>query len=58
MQQKIDALVEKARDRHGDITPCGGKEFWHECITGHEEGELMLWYNCSLNSTHIVIEGS
>lgn len=48
-----ERMIQKARERDGDITPCSGKT-WAESFTVYGD-EILLWYNAG-RDTHSVLE--
>lgn len=51
--EKINRLIEAAKEEFGEIVPCGGKA-WDQCLTRH--GELNLfWFNTADGSTHVML---
>jgi hypothetical protein len=46
-------LVKKAKEKYGDIFPCVNKNDFSECLT-EEIGSIILWFNTSDNSTHVL----
>ena len=56
MNERIENLIKLAKVKHGDdITPCPQFDSFYESVT-IDNDKLILWYNCPMNSTHIVIE--
>ncbi len=58
MDEKKQALIERARKTYGKITPCGHKATLDECFT-EAQGKLILWFNDTGESTkveHIDVE--
>lgn len=50
------AMINRAREQHGHITPCSGKT-WEECFQLHGHGVLMFYFNDITGNTHVVTEG-
>jgi hypothetical protein len=53
MQQLKNSMIERAREKHERIFPCGGREELSECFTT-DCGLLLFWYNTEDRSTHLI----
>jgi len=53
MSRRKRALIDQARERHGEIQPCGTRRSLAECFT-EEDGFLMLWFNSPNGTTHMI----
>lgn len=50
----LHVLIELARFRWGQISPCDGKE-WRDCMTTLPNGHKALWFNTADQSTHMYV---
>lgn len=48
-------MIKKAMELYNEIHPCSNKSELGDCFT-IEEGMLMLWFNTSDESTHVVTQ--
>ena len=56
MKDRIDILIKNAMLKHGsDIKPCPQFDSFYESITIFDDS-IILWYNDSDDSTHIIME--
>jgi hypothetical protein len=56
----IEELIQRARDKYGDITPAGHCQTLEDSIT-IERGRVLLWFNVDNGSTKVeytIIEGN
>lgn len=44
--------IDEAREKFGEVTPCGNKT-WEQSITTFSEGTI-LWFNDPIGSTHLI----
>ncbi len=56
MSRRKQILVDQARERYGEIQPCGTRRSLAECFT-EEEGQLHFWFNLEDGNTKVLIEG-
>jgi hypothetical protein len=55
MGKKELDLIDKAKEKHGVIYPCGRTSGWTDCFTLFK-GKLHFWFNTDDHSTHVEIE--
>jgi len=51
MDDIMEELIRKARERHGSISPCAGKKSLRECFT-IIDNTLVFWFNTANMSTN------
>ena len=47
-------LIEEARARFEEVSPCGNRSDLLDCFTVHDD-RLALWFNTAGNTTHIIM---
>lgn len=53
MNEIKNILINRARELYKEIEPCSNRSELSECFT--KEGDmLLLWFNTSDNSTHVI----
>jgi hypothetical protein len=55
MNKLKETLIERARDRYEEISPCPSKGSFEECFT-LENNRLCFWFNTKDQSTHVLAE--
>lgn len=48
----LQELIDEAKKEYGEITFCGNKKSWKDCVT-YQNGYMVLWFNVE-KDTHIV----
>lgn len=55
MMKRKEEMIQYAKQIHGNITPCAGKNTLLDCFTEPDEyGELILWFNRECGSCAIL----
>jgi len=54
VNREKEILIEKARNRHKEISPCSRTGSWEEAFTV-QGNLLLLWYNTEGNTTRILV---
>jgi hypothetical protein len=49
-----EKLLERARERFGEVFPCAGRN-WEGCLT-EERGMIMFWFDTPDKNTHLLYE--
>jgi hypothetical protein len=53
-----ERLIDKAREKYGEIFPTATKSSFSQCFTSGADGKLIFWFNTADHSTHVVTENS
>lgn len=57
MTSRQQALIDQAREKHGEIQPCANKENLEQCFTLEDRYGYLFWFNTEDGSTRVLIEG-